>query len=150
MFKSFVNSCLVAFLSFAWTQAAHSQNINDDRGITCENEIEIIPLETAKRNLAHGDYDEFFSFVGDGTASSEGISQNAIAFKKAIPNGFTGCATVLTERHSEQLISELVVFENPTEAPVFLYWMAVRLKEDWRIVQYRVTTEFLEISEIWK
>ncbi len=119
--------------------------------VTCEAlGTPLLELETHKSSLASGDYDDFLKFAGRNTSSSEELQSYVNTLERAFPDGFNSCSTVFSEALSDRMLQELVLLETHDSRPFMLYWTVANFRGEWEVLEYRVTSEFSEISEVWK
>ena len=119
--------------------------------MTCEPLDTAIPeLETAKATLAAGDYPEFFQWVRGLAADESEADAFARTIGDAFPDGFVSCSTILQDMRSERFVEDISVFESSDGRLFFLYWAVMMHAGEWVVLEYRVSTEFSEISSTWK
>lgn len=140
---------IIVFLVGLISAVANAETASAD--VICEPLQTAIPeLETAKSNLASGEYGEFFQSIR-GPASDETQADDfGRTLADAFPDGFVSCSTILHDVRSERFVEEVGVFESSDGILFFLYWSVMMHAGEWVVLEYRLSTEFSEITQSWK
>ncbi len=135
---------IASVISFGASKAASQ--------VVCEPLPDSIPkLEEAKSLFANGDYEAFIDFASKEITEEAGANESFIEIlTNRYPNGFSSCITTLSEARSKRLRVEMVAFEAKDAVPIYLLWYSMQTDRDWIIAKYHVSTEIIEIINIWQ
>jgi hypothetical protein len=104
-------------------------------------------LEEAKAAFLAGDYDGFFALSAaqmptvDGTELMAGITQ-------AVPDGFTGCTTVVQREDAGGFVQEVTVFQLPDDKGMIgLYLQSALIDGERAILQFTFNSTLDETLE---
>lgn len=107
-------------------------------------------LERAKSLLVTGNYLGFFSYAGRATTSDTEAKSFVASLEQALGTSDIFCETILSEALSPKFRQEIAVIGAPNRDAVYLYWQAINTRDEWAIVNYRLTTDLSEIYTFWK
>lgn len=103
----------------------------------------------AKNDLMQGRYEEFFEKLS--LASGTNLARESTGASKKLrdisDDGFHTCKPIITKRHSDSFITEVVAYYNGASI-IYLLTDAIMMDDAWIIVRFRVTSSFDEISEM--
>ncbi|UWR00628.1 hypothetical protein K3729_07615 [Rhodobacteraceae bacterium S2214] len=129
-------SCLAAA---SMTLAASAQS--------CVELTDSVPeLEIAKSSFADGDYGSPIEFMAGLSASESEIEGFRGQMLETYPNGFEFCETVISRSLSSKFREEVIVLGEPGKEVVYLHWQAANFHDEWIVLSFVVTTNFLDIE----
>lgn len=106
-----------------------------------------------KADFLNARYREFFDFaerhVAPSVSTDEPMQSSVERLEDAIPEGFSHCATIMSQRISERFVSEIITFIGAEGQSLYLAWDATRLDGDWRIDRFLISDSFDKIRQAW-
>lgn len=140
---------------FSWMTAVMPSSASET--VRCEPLPDFVPsLEDMKSELASGNYETFFSFVGriaKGSRADNSTSDSpSEILSRVFPDGFDACINLKSDRVSERWISEIFMLEDQVddEAKVLFFgWDAINFGDEWKIAGYLLSDDFEVIRKNW-
>lgn len=105
-------------------------------------------LEDAKAAFGDGDYGAPLDFIARLAILPEEIDDFRQQLSTTYPNGFEVCETIVSKEVSSKFREEITIFADRGEELLYLYWQVAKFRGDWIVINFRITQNFTEISNI--